>query len=67
MRFALSTMCFTSTTITNVHSDNPVITISSSRPPTQWLFGDGTMKSMPKRMVPFYMKSSSQRRRTTSK
>ncbi|RCN38646.1 hypothetical protein ANCCAN_15435 [Ancylostoma caninum] len=62
MRFTLTTLCFTSTTVKDVQSPNPVIVVSSARPPTQWVFGDGTVKAMPKRMVPFYMTNSSPRR-----
>ncbi|KAK5971515.1 hypothetical protein GCK32_002369 [Trichostrongylus colubriformis] len=63
MRFALSTVCFTSTTVNDVHTPTPVIVTSSSRPPTQWIYGNGSIKSMPRRLVPFYLTTSSSNRR----
>ncbi|XGW02545.1 hypothetical protein V3C99_014522 [Haemonchus contortus] len=63
MGFTLNTVCFTATTVNDVHSPRPVIVVTSARPPTQWVYGNGTIKSMPRRMVPFYLSSSSSKLR----
>ncbi|WKY10652.1 hypothetical protein Q1695_002762 [Nippostrongylus brasiliensis] len=63
MSLALNTVCFTSIVPKSVDSTAPMVVISPSRPPTQWVYGNGTVRSMPRRFVPHYLSSSSRKSR----